>query len=1003
MTSRTIQPMNRRDAEDAEMSQRTATAVVDHAFHPLRPFSAPRRLCGSALLALALAGGTVEAQQVRVIALTDTVSARVEVRVTGAQALAGKPVTATLTSASGETVWSGSLGAVPPGADSVATLKATVTPSAKPVRWTLAQPALYTLAVDAGGVKQTARIGFRTFETENGRFLLNGRPTFLMGNAINPPERNLPDSLSENPRFAREYLSYLRSIGVNIVRFTKPSQVWFDAADEVGMLVFQGHYGTPKGGGQNGPPKDIPGSIAHYTDNILAPQANHPSVVIYTLANEQHGYEIPYANRHAAAVDRFLRTMYDTLRKWDDTRLYIGNAGYGFGRGGEICDLHRYWGWYYNSFLSFYELRDPKICWRSDAVQPITLTENTGNYTGPDGRYNLASGTKQPESQLNWTGHAPEAEQSRRALAYQAWMAGQAIEITRRLRARNQYLAGLMPFTIVFGNWAGATNVRTLAPKPVAQQYATSYQPVLLSIEHWQPQLFAGATLTTTMHVVNDAADATDLRGLTVRYEVVDSTGRHVTGGEQALGDVRYYEAKSWPVRVALPGGMPTGSYRLRGALVQGTDTISRNESALFVAQRPYVGTVGAGRRVALYDPSLATRRALQSLGVTPTVVRTADELAQLSPERDALVIGAEAWDATMRAVQPRLAEFVRGGGRVLVLAQRHDRFDASWLPAGVQLSPEQQLDHPLLYPEGRPYRNGMAVNPERPEHPVLEGIDRDRLFLWSDVTGWTDAKPGFPAVYPVTRGFKLTDPARDLGKVNVLANYDHGLEGVALAELFDGTGSVVLSGFGIVERVAVDPVAAKLLVNLVRYASRSAPIAAPHPLIESKIVWGDYGSERGLVSGIYDGMVLHTVPVVPAQLKEHYPLTMDESGFVVAGARGGWNTSPSVQYVGRGRRPYGPYGFTLGGAVRLLPNSGPQGEGRVWMRVPASRTTMTTLVQNDTKDTLDLTIELNGAPQSTRVAPGRQTIETPLAGATTLGIVYRGDRRLVLVETDFR
>ena len=31
--------------------------------------------------------------------------------------------------------------------------------------------------------------------------------------------------------------------------------------------------------------------------------------------------------------------------------------------------------------------------------------------------------------------------------------------------------------------------------------------------------------------------------------------------------------------------------------------------------------------------------------------------------------------------------------------------------------------------------------------------IDRDRLFLWSDWTGWDDSKPGFPEVYPVTRG----------------------------------------------------------------------------------------------------------------------------------------------------------------------------------------------------------------------------------------------------------
>ncbi|HYD51864.1 MAG TPA: glycoside hydrolase family 2 TIM barrel-domain containing protein [Gemmatimonadaceae bacterium] len=954
-------------------------------------------VAGLALLAL-----PVQAQQLRVIALTDTVSARVEVRVTGAQALAGKAVTGTLTDREGRTVWSGALGALTPDAAGTATVRARIVPSTRPARWTLAEPALHTLVVDAAGARETTRIGFRTFETENGRFLLNGRPQFLMGNAINPPERNLPDSLSENPRFAREYLRFLKANGVNIVRFTRPSEPWFDAADEVGMLVFQGHYGTPRGGKADNPPTDMAVSVAHYTDNVLAPQANHPSVVIYTLANEQNGYEIPYANRNADRVDRFIRALYDTLRQWDDTRLYIGNAGYGFGRGGEVCDLHRYWGWYYNSFLSFYELRDPKLCWRSDAVQPITLTENTGNYTGPDGRYNLASGTKQPESQLNWTGHAPEAEQPRRALAYQAWMAGQAIEITRRLRARNPYLAGLMPFTIAFGNWHGATNVETMAPKPVVAQYRTSYQPILLSWEHWRPQVYAGATLTPTVHVVNDAADGRELRGLALRYQVVDSAGRHVTGGERQLdGTVPFYGAKSWPLSVLLPGAMPTGAYTLRGALVQSGDTVARNETALHVARREAPRPAAGARRIALYDPALTTRRALQALGVATTTVRTPAELQGLDPARDALVVGAGAWDGTMRGAQERLAAFVRAGGRVLVLAQRADRFDTSWLPAAVVLS-GKPLDHPLLYPEGRPYRNGMAVNPERPEHPALAGIDRDRLFLWSDVTGWNETKPGVPEVYPVTSGFKLTQPARDLGKVSVIANYDHGLEGLALAELYDGAGSVVLSGFGLVERAGVDPVADRMLGNLARYVATASPVPA-HPLVDAKIVWGDYGSERGLVTGIHDGMVLHTVPVVPEQMKARYPLTMDSTGFVIGGARGGWNTSPSVQYVGRGRRPYGPYGFTLGGAVRLLPGSGPLGEGRVHLRVPAGRTTMLTMVDNDTRDTLALTIELNGVTQHARLAPGRTTIETPLAGATSLAIVYRGDRRTVLRETDFR
>jgi hypothetical protein len=987
-----------------------ATGVAPAALHAQADDQAPATSAARA----------VRVPPLRVLAFTDTAGARIEVQLlpgaagpTGAIAvskegaspagLAGAAVRATITPiAGGAPLWSGELGRLAIGADGAGRLVAR-TPRLAPARWSPQSPALYRLAVDIGGrLTDTTTIGFRTIAAVDGVLHLNGRPLFLRGNAINPPERNLPDSLSENPRFARDYLRYMKSIGVNVVRFTRPSQAWMSAADEVGMLVFQGHYGTPEGGTSTKPPqRPLAESEQWYRDRVIAPQANHPSVVLYALSNEQAAPEISYLKTGHAEVAAFLGEMHARLSRWDDTRLYIGNAGYGFGRGGEVCDIHRYWGWYYNSALSFYTLRDPRICWRSDAKQPITLTEAVGNYTGPDGRYNLASNTKQPESQLNWTGHAPDAEQGPRAMAYQAWVAGQGIEITRRLRARNPYLAGLLPFTIVFHDWHGITKFADMRPKPVAAQYARSFQPVLLSWELWTPQVYAGSTIAPTAHVVNDAESGADLAGLSLRWTLADAAGRVRREGTTAMPDVRYFGTARAPLSVALPADLPTGRYTLAGVLTRGADTLSRNHTSLWVAQPAFARPAGAApaRRVVLLDDSAgATGRALTRLGLAHTATRT---LGALDPARDALVIGDGAWGAAGAPDTARLRAFVAAGGRVLLLPQRPDRFDALWLPARITLQAEQ-LDHPEVYPGGRPFRNGMAVNPERPAHPVFAGLDRDRLFLWSDWTRWDDAKPGFPEVYPVTRGFVLADPAR-LDRVAVLANYDHGLEGVALAELFDGRGSVLVSGFDVVHRAGLDPAADRLLGNMVRHAASAAAHDA-HPLVDSKITWGDYASERGLVTGIYNGLLLHTVPVVPEGLGRARTIRVDSTGFAFAGAFGGWNTNPSIQYVGRGRRPYGPFTFTLGGAVRLEKGTPAEGEGRVWLRVPAGRRMMTTVVHNQAAEAKTLHVTLNGTAQQVSVPAGQTiTVETPLAGATTLALTYRGDRRLVLLETDFR
>lgn len=941
------------------------------------------------------------------LAFTDTSSVRIELRLTNAAALRGATARGRITSdADSSTLWAGTLGTITVGPDGAARLSARVA-TLHPRRWSPQSPALYHLVVDAEGdatpLHERVRIGFRSVSSREGQILLNGRPVFLRGNAINPPDRNLPDSLEENRRFVEDYIRYLRSVGVNIMRLTRESQIWLDVGDELGMMFFQGNYGTPEGGSSTkAPSRPFAESLRWYQDRVLGPLANHPSVVVYVLSNEQADREIPYLNKGAAEIDAFLHQAYDSLRSWDDSRLYLANAGYGFGRAGDVCDLHRYWGWYYNSFLSFYEMRDPHVCWRTGKVQPMTMTENTGNYTGVDGRYNLVPDTKQPDSQLNWTGHAPDDEQAARALRYQAWMAKQAIEIFRRSRERNPYLAGLSPFTILFHDWWGINRFADMKPKPIGAQYAVSFAPVLLSWELWTPQVYAGSTIRPVAHLVNDANDGASLERPIVSYVLTDSSGAERLRGSVSFPDVPYYGAKSAPLALRLPANLSAGNYRLVGTVRAGDRVIAHNDVALFVARPAYAGSVGSlSRRVALYDPTPRSGRALTRLGVRFTTVR---DVATLSPSRDLLVIGADAWGPQLAARTAELRRFIASGGRMIVLHQDPEKFDGSWLPTPIHLQ-SQALDHAKIFPGGRPFRDGMAVNPELPDHPALAGIDRDRLFLWDDFTSWNESKPGFPQVYPVTRGFALTDP-KTLDRALVIANYDHGLQGVALAELFDGAGSAILTGFDLVDRGGLDPVADRMLVNLVRYMGDATQHAATQ-LVTRKITWGDYASEHGLLTGIYSGLVINAVPEIPEGLRAKYPVRVTAEGWAIAGGPGGWNTKPAIQYVAHGRRPFGPYTFSSGGTVTPIERNAP-GEGRLWLRIPADRTTMITTIENPADERASLEIVVDGVAQSVLV-PAHETmrVETTVhpnqGAATPLAITFRGDRRVVLLETDFK
>lgn len=955
-------------------------------------------------LALALAVHAPADSGATVHVFTDTTSMRVQVTVSGAAALVGTTVHGMITSvADGVPLWTGTVGTLARDDEGNATLTARVG-ELKPRLWSPQTPALYylTLRFGTASVESTARVrfGFRRFEAKSGRFLLNGHPIFLRGNSINPPDRMVPPHLDESRPFVEAYVRYLKSIGVNIIRMTRYSDVWFNVCDELGMMVFQGLYGVPKGGSINQPPQLPWGDVLRdYKEDVLGPLVNHPSVVIYVLANELASVDVPHRREGGEEIDGFLGRLHAELRLWDDTRPYISNAGYGYGRSADVCDMHRYWGWYHNSFLSYYSLRNPANCWRSAAVQPITVTETVGAYTGPDGRFNLVAGSRQPDAQLRWTGHAPQSEQARRALGYQTFLAKQGIEITRRVRNRNPYVAGIMPFTILFNRWSDIERFEDMVPKPVANQYAISFQSLLLSWELWTTQVYAGAGIHPVAHVVNDLESRSDLDGASLEANLIDSEGRQILTRSVPVPRVPFYGAVAIPVPIKLPRHLPTGSYRLIGRVVQDGRTASRNEVDFFIATTRFTARKQrAARRVVLYDPSGRTSAAFSRLGIAH---RRVTNLELLDPRHEVLVIGAFAWGRETKRLAGRLSSFIDASGRILVLNQVADSFNGDWLPVRVRLE-TVRLDHDVVnHSPNRGYRDALAVNPERSNHPVFHGVDRDRLFMWSDFTGWDESKPGFPEVYPVTNGFAIVN-REELGSVAILANYGHGLEGIALAELFQGEGSVLMSGLGLIERAGLDPIADRLLGNLVNYmASRDKHYV--HPVIDSAIRWGDFASERGVVTGIYNGLILNSIPVVPRGLEGKFPVRISTYGFHTAGSGSGWNTRPDIQYVPCGRRVFGPYQFRATGSLILPRSPREPGEARVWFRVPQGRATILTKVWNPTDEAVELSISVNGSEQRRTFAPhSTAEIANRLVGGRdgAVAMFFRGDRRLVLLET---
>jgi hypothetical protein len=294
-------------------------------------------------------------------------------------------------------------------------------------------------------------------------------------------------------------------------------------------------------------------------------------------------------------------------------------------------------------------------------------------------------------------------------------------------------------------------------------------------------------------------------------------------------------------------------------------------------------------------------------------------------------------------------------------------------------------------------------VNPERPDHPVFKGISRSELRVWSDYTGFLETKPGFPAIYPITDGFILADKS-DAGKTAILADYSVGLEGIALAQFFHGKGSVMLSGFDLVNRANIDPVADRLLQNIISYLSGNNH-QDNHLLVNSPVLWGEYETEKGLIVGVYNGLMVNAKPALFGSY-EKLPLLLNKDGHMFAEKGGGWNTSAGKAYVPYGRRMFGPYYHKdFGGVPEPVVAESAEGEGAFWCRVQSGTKSMKTVFWNPSAEKLAVKITINqGKETGYTLLPGEyKEVETMLPdNATDLKVSLKGDRRLVMRQTTF-
>jgi len=188
--------------------------------------------------------------------------------------------------------------------------------------WSPDAPNLYRLTVSIRHhgdlVDQVVEhFGFRTIETRQGRLFLNGEPLYLRA-ALD--QDYYPDGICTAPsiEFLEDQLRKAKHLGLNCLRchIKVADPRYYEAADRLGMLIWTE---LPNGGRLTDRSRARAEALLK---GIVDRDGNHPSIVIWTIVNENWGTDLV----HNAGHREWLKRTYHWLKGYDPGRLVVDNS-----------------------------------------------------------------------------------------------------------------------------------------------------------------------------------------------------------------------------------------------------------------------------------------------------------------------------------------------------------------------------------------------------------------------------------------------------------------------------------------------------------------------------------------------------------------------------------------------------------------------------------------------------------------------------------------------------
>lgn len=665
-----------------------------------------------------------------------------------------------------------------------------VQPWPEPRLWCPADPHLYQLVTrmefDGREVdRTTTRFGFREFWTDGPEMVLNGVPMKFLATAGHP-RGNLDGELSKDG--AVDLFRRIRETGCVAMRLHANvwPRAWYEAADEVGMPVilesalfcWASAYALTQ--------DEFWKNYHEHLAAVIRAHRNHPAIVMISLENEilhcggdrlvpESVHRLAEAGRMVKALDPTRPILYDG----DDDPEGVA----------DVVNLHypldfnkqnlwpdvAYW-LDAGMDVACY----PKKFWKWDRKKPLYMGEflHIQHYTEAD-PYSTLLGDEA------YHGHG-EAMARAKAMAWEMQIEGY----------RADGLSGMCPWTLLeTGPFPSDENPRYLAVK-------RAYEKNAAFVRQYDSRFHAGEEVERTIQLYNDTPAKARLR-----CEWQWARGQQVDGRGEKTVDLEAARSSRFAIRLRMPRVEQETGLALTIRVHNGEkEVFERSWPYRVYARRPLV--VPRGLRVAVFgELPEKMRTMLSEAGVT---LAKLDCLEQ-PPQEGVVLVAPHALDKAASSDRPAVAGqthaldvFVARGGSVVVLEQ--DRYPEA-IPASL-------------------VERGCTIAFRRShDESLMAGLGDDDFRFWRGdhvVARKTIRKPS------AGRFRSLVDSGGPGGMVYL-----------PLLEIASGRGRYVLCQLAVGEKLGQEPVAQRVLENLLTAASRPAAVPSRLGVVQDQLPLG--------------------------------------------------------------------------------------------------------------------------------------------------------------------